>query len=1063
MPELVKFEDWSPTSDLSDPVDLKIAHADYIRESYFEEGTYNEEIEQIVNNRLYQSLMGGESGLTQDQISGILNAPYVPSFEEKAQSVTRSRILDPRSKDSAPIRDYNAFLKVKASGEGTDEFLAKEEELLGKASAIADKYYDKAVDRLRAEGASPFVRIPLPDGGYYLKGGPAADGLTPYQAYRKSVDAGFLQPRDIRGVQRAMAPFGDSGVPLYKRANYEEALVAINSILEKAMTNPNIQSEPFYEALSRYSNRFRDLRRSPDYDAGLREDVVEELEYALPDTENIPIDDRLAAVEYVAGHMAMSGSVIKFDNDNISNNVRKFGYGELVIHGDLLPDKELFEKAIKEGYTEQEQAVLRGRRKSRLNGAMFSDFNEVINRTHLSSEWNEAVSQGFLDDKEEYEIFDDFFKDRDYEGFRNEFVGSILRSIPDSISDTAAALTVAATSIGGGTPNEFALDVLLKNQKDREARSRLANMMGDEVGMVTTIGGMVAPVIVDIAATALLTSTTAVGGAAYLVAKTGARITAKGITAGIVKGALRRKTIKGVTETIEEAAERVATTNLIKSFGKQKKSFVGAAGVTDVAAKKAFEKASAVKIIEKYNKVAANRLNQSVAMFVPAATRSGGMTYGSVYSALPDDMSPEEKHQKALGAGLLAATVTGSLVVGFRFIGMGGLEDFIVGRATTGQMRKTLEHLSSRSFSARAFARATALKEMGDIPPEIFDRALAKIVAEGVKKNWRSLVPTRALGRLAKGFKDEALEEGLDEFINSFIQTGATGEDMSFADRIKNAGMAAIYGGIFGASMPLFQRTLGHLARGAAAFEEEYLAKRDVATRVADELKKAGSPMSAEAVQDVLDAREREHIRDTDKPDDGSEPPAPEPPAPEPPAPEPTSPEPTPPEPATALPPSPAPEPVKDAAHFYGVLGLSEGATFAEIKAAYRRLVRMYHPDVSEDPMAEEKMKDINEAYEAIQNILADEIVRAARDSSPEEQEEAVSAAMDEPSDPFTPDPESEVKTPPPVAPVFNPTADPLVREILKDYARRTEAAPAPELTAQGRLEKDLFTSSVFN
>lgn len=57
----------------------------------------------------------------------------------------------------------------------------------------------------------------------------------------------------------------------------------------------------------------------------------------------------------------------------------------------------------------------------------------------------------------------------------------------------------------------------------------------------------------------------------------------------------------------------------------------------------------------------------------------------------------------------------------------------------------------------------------------------------------------------------------------------------------------------------------------------------------------------------------------------------------------------------------------------YEVLGVSENATDAEIKAAYRNLAKKYHPDNYADSpladLAEEKMKEINEAYDAINDM----------------------------------------------------------------------------------------------
>lgn len=60
----------------------------------------------------------------------------------------------------------------------------------------------------------------------------------------------------------------------------------------------------------------------------------------------------------------------------------------------------------------------------------------------------------------------------------------------------------------------------------------------------------------------------------------------------------------------------------------------------------------------------------------------------------------------------------------------------------------------------------------------------------------------------------------------------------------------------------------------------------------------------------------------------------------------------------------------------YKTLEINEGASEAEIKKAYRKLARQYHPDVNKDPSAEEKFKEINSAYE----ILSDKEKKAQYD-----------------------------------------------------------------------------------
>ena len=51
---------------------------------------------------------------------------------------------------------------------------------------------------------------------------------------------------------------------------------------------------------------------------------------------------------------------------------------------------------------------------------------------------------------------------------------------------------------------------------------------------------------------------------------------------------------------------------------------------------------------------------------------------------------------------------------------------------------------------------------------------------------------------------------------------------------------------------------------------------------------------------------------------------------------------------------------------FYETLGVSRDASPEELQRAYRKLARTYHPDVNKDPGAEERFKDISEAYDVL-------------------------------------------------------------------------------------------------
>src|SRR4029450_3596884 len=57
----------------------------------------------------------------------------------------------------------------------------------------------------------------------------------------------------------------------------------------------------------------------------------------------------------------------------------------------------------------------------------------------------------------------------------------------------------------------------------------------------------------------------------------------------------------------------------------------------------------------------------------------------------------------------------------------------------------------------------------------------------------------------------------------------------------------------------------------------------------------------------------------------------------------------------------------------YEILGSGRGASTEDIRTAYRRLAREFHPDVNDDPQAEQRFKEVAGAYE----ILSDAAKRA--------------------------------------------------------------------------------------
>ena len=96
--------------------------------------------------------------------------------------------------------------------------------------------------------------------------------------------------------------------------------------------------------------------------------------------------------------------------------------------------------------------------------------------------------------------------------------------------------------------------------------------------------------------------------------------------------------------------------------------------------------------------------------------------------------------------------------------------------------------------------------------------------------------------------------------------------------------------------------------------------------------------------------------------------------------------------------------------NYYEILGLEQTATAEQIKHSYRKLARLYHPDVNNSPDAEKKMRLINQAY----NVLSDPTARQKYDRFLQEEQVEVEAEAyeqyesDDQYDQYDPDQEYE-------------------------------------------------------
>ena len=772
----LKLSQWSSTSgaDLSD-ADKVMGYSNYLRQYNLDQGSLNRET---------------EMGIT-------------------AAATQMLREVDPAYKMSMDIGtvDTDASLIQQAFGEESkNNFL----DALNKGYTRNDfvEEINEAKQHLVEQGTLKLASLKKQsaEGNPYFEVIGTSNIVDKNKAINDSINAGALRHRDMWQVPIGLEELSQ-GVSRFK------AITANKIRNEFAEASKSEQYKDFYEQVRKDAKEhFSTEGNDPSALITKARTLLAATNKGVDILDNEGLrsrfddEDIMGVLEQFAVSDQYESGEAKFISDpkRLSENIKITGNGHAVAHLQLILDKEKFDKAL-------DQKDLTSNQRDQLQNyrtwwyeSYYDSYDELFSDSTVSDEWSEAKVQGKNENQTNGEILEKFLSDdSNYSGISNR-----LGLFVDSIKDSFSGLVAVAPALFG---NKKAIDHLVKQEQDRSNRREVAKVFGDEFGLIEDLGGMIAPVLTDIGATAMLSAATrGVGGVAYLSGKQGVKLTTKGLVTSMSGSILSKQ----FGETARDTAVRISARKLIEVSGQQ-----GAKGTMDA--------------IKAYNKLASTKFfrrgTQTPFLFLTAANRSAGGTYATVYSNI--DGTHEEKHDAALGAALRAGTATGLITSAFSFVGAGGLEDALLRGMTYSQKAFILNRMAGSPLTQLNVKKTN----------EVIKQHITKRLNDITKKGFGDIYQ-----RFLRAGTEEFVEEALDEFVNQTIVDASLDRDTPFIDKISGAMYAGLLGGIIGQGAVGARSILNKNSREASSI---FMAQEEDA--LINALRESGSPLTANVLSNV--------------------------------------------------------------------------------------------------------------------------------------------------------------------------------------------------------------------
>ena len=834
--EETPFSEWASKNVYEDPVEEASRYIEDLRGEYLNAGLLTEEVETDLRNNLSRSLAS----------RGLLTEENLKEVSLKIDSYSRPSLLEDATfvKDNVseameftPEEEEKLATFITAGGvenvENPEDLIEIQEivrskkekhlvDLYDRGELIAGSYYDKEGNRQFLGGKVPEGKTELdvirenadfgvlPTDFAALKilrrEDPLRGNLMQYEI-KKRLEAEeqvkvFLDSKDTLQDTTIIAQFEALARDLGSSSSWEwddkaydatgDWLGDIGMGIKKAWNFVSFDKEEFNEVESKIA--YEEMRE--DFQERVAE-TKQNLVGTLTKRTNLDPEIVEDVVEDITTRLAFNGSpdlgidpVFKFTDktEDLGNNVIRTNYSGVLVQSDLNFKPQLFNRALKQAGLSDEEIRIQEQIRQLNNASTWEQTDEFLsNNEEYAEKWTEAVIDGKRRGLSNNQITEKFVADEDPDV---KFSGLVISA--------KHSFTTLLYGVGAVFGTEWGQQGLLANAEEQANNRQLANVFGIEMGVFQDLGEQVTPLLTDALVTgvgALAAPYTAGGSAVgvglYFSAKTSATVAARAAVKSMFSSTLKqvsRKTVgkKVETESLRAAAKRIAATEL----------------GSDLSGRQILQ---AYKL---YNNTAVKSLGIKSAIFVPAATRSGAYTYGSIYSTVESDLKKkylnedgqwaegwseervrQEAHSLAFRGGLTAGVVTGAITTAMGSIGggkFGGLENAYLKGVSMQQMKNLTNKIAGVSSDA-AFKK-------------LFSKSIRKVFVE------KGLA---GAGNIIRGAAGEGFEEGLDEFVNGIIEDSWTNKSRSFRSRVEAAAHGALLGALLGGASP----ALGALSR----------------------------------------------------------------------------------------------------------------------------------------------------------------------------------------------------------------------------------------------------------